>query len=444
MTDIIQEIISLSKRRGFVFPSSEIYGGFGASYDYGPLGVILKRNLKEAWRQDMTKKKLSIAEIDTSIVLNPKVWEASGHLGSGFADRLVECKKCHHRFKEEEMIDGRCPECEGELTDPREFNLMMKTFIGPAEDKQSPAYLRPETCQGIFINFLNVVNTMRLDVPFGIIQIGKAFRNEINPKNFIYRTREFEQMEMEWFCSEGETKKWFDYWKEQRMQWFIDLGIKAENLRFKETGKDELAHYARRAVDIEYHFPFGWREIEGIHDRGNFDLSNHSRQSQKELSLKDPENQSNHIPYVIETSVGVERTFLALLCDVYEKVEGGRGENSKQKTEIYLHFQPSLSPVQVAILPLAKNNPALVEKAKEIYNKLRLQFRCQYDQGGSIGRRYRRQDEIGTALAITVDFQSLEDGTVTCRDRDSMKQSRLKIVDLSTNIFQIILGEKQN
>jgi len=234
MTDVIQEIISLSKRRGFVFPSSEIYGGFGASYDYGPLGVVLKRNLKEAWLQDMTEKKLSIAEVDTSVVLNPKVWEASGHLGSGFADRLVECKKCHHRFKEEETINGHCPECEGELTDPREFNLMMKTFIGPVEDKQSPAYLRPETCQGIFINFLNVVNAMRLDIPFGVIQIGKAFRNEINPKNFISRTREFEQMEMEWFCSEGESKKWFDYWKEQRMQWFVDLGIKAENLRFKK------------------------------------------------------------------------------------------------------------------------------------------------------------------------------------------------------------------
>ncbi len=443
MTDVIQEIISLSKRRGFIFPSSEIYGGFGASYDYGPLGVVLKRNLKEVWRQDMMRKKLSITEIDTSIILNPKAWEASGHLGSGFADRLVECKKCHHRFKEEEVISDRCPECGGELTAPREFNLMMKTFVGPAEDKQSLAYLRPETCQGIFIDFLNTINAMRLDIPFGIIQIGKAFRNEINPKNFIYRTREFEQMEMEWFCPKKETEKWFNYWKEQRMQWFVDLGIKADHLHFKETAKDELAHYARRAVDIEYHFPFGWREIEGIHDRGDFDLSNHSRQSQRELSYKDPESQLSYIPYVIETSVGVERTFFALLCDVYEKVKGGRGKNSKQEAEICLHFQPSLSPVQVAVLPLVKNKPAIVKKAKEIYDELRLRFRCQYDQGGSIGRRYRRQDEIGTALAITVDFQSLEDGTVTCRDRDSMKQSRLKIADLLRDISQIISAEEQ-
>jgi len=425
MTDLMEKIVSLSKRRGFVFPSSEIYGGFGSCYDFGPLGVELKNNIKKVWWDEMTKKHDDVVGLDASILMSPKVWEASGHLTAGFADELVECKKCHHRFRKD-FIKEKCPDCGGSLTKPKKFNLMMKTFVGPVEDEASETYLRAETCQGIYTNFKNVMQTMRLKIPFGIAQIGKAFRNEINPKDFIYRTREFEQMEMQWFCEPKTAPKFFDYWKKQRINWYLSLGIRKQNLRAKEVPKNELPHYAKRAVDIEYKFPFGWQEIEGIHNRGDWDLSNHSKHSGEDLKYED------YFPYIIETSVGVDRSLFAFLCDAYQEVKGGRTKTTKaaKELEVLLKLHKSLAPVKIAVLPLVKNKPELVKKAKEIYNLLKPHFVCQYDETGSIGRRYRRQDEIGTIASITCDFQTLEDDTVTLRDRDSMKQERVKIKDL--------------
>ncbi|MBU2634946.1 glycine--tRNA ligase [Patescibacteria group bacterium] len=421
----MEKIVSLSKRRGFVFPSSEIYGGFGSCYDFGPLGVELKNNIKKVWWDEMTKKHDDVVGLDASILMSPKVWEASGHLTAGFADELVECKKCHHRFRKD-FIKEKCPDCGGSLTKPKKFNLMMKTFVGPVEDEASETYLRAETCQGIYTNFKNVMQTMRLKIPFGIAQIGKAFRNEINPKDFIYRTREFEQMEMQWFCEPKTAPKFFDYWKKQRINWYLSLGIRKQNLRAKEVPKNELPHYAKRAVDIEYKFPFGWQEIEGIHNRGDWDLSNHSKHSGEDLKYED------YFPYIIETSVGVDRSLFAFLCDAYQEVKGGRTKTTKaaKELEVLLKLHKSLAPVKIAVLPLVKNKPELVKKAKEIYNLLKPHFVCQYDETGSIGRRYRRQDEIGTIASITCDFQTLEDDTVTLRDRDSMKQERVKIKDL--------------
>lgn len=434
--DLMPKIISLTKRRGFIFPSSEIYGGFGSCYDFGPLGVEMEKNIKKLWWDEMTKSKENIVGLDASILMSPKVWQASGHLTAGFADELVECKKCHHRFRKDFLEKEKCPDCGGEITLPRKFNLMMKTFIGPVEDEASKTYLRAETCQGIYVNFENVLNSMRLKIPFGIAQIGKAFRNEINPKDFLYRVREFEQMEMEWFCNPKDAEKYFDFWKEERFKWYFNLGIKKENIRATEIPKEERSHYARRQIDIEYKFPFGWKEIEGIHNRGDWDLSNHSKNSRHDLKYIDDATKEKYYPYIIETSVGVGRLFFAFLCDSYHEVKGGRTTTTKasKEKEVVLKINKRIAPIKVSVLPLVKNKPELVKKAKEIFNLLKKDFVSQYDEVGSIGRRYRRQDEIGTPYCLTIDFDTLKDNTVTVRDRDTMKQERLKIDKLLTSL----------
>lgn len=444
MKDLMQKIVSLAKRRGFIFPSSEIYGGFGSCYDVGPLGVEMKNNIKKAWWKEMTQLQNlpagGIVGLDAAILMSPKVWQASGHLTAGFADELVECKSCHKRFRLDE-IKGKCPECSGELTKPRKFNLMMKTFVGPVEDEASATYLRAETCQGIYVNFLNVLNSTRQKIPFGIAQIGKAFRNEITPGNFIYRTREFEQMELQWFCQSKEAPRYFDFWKKERMKWYTKFGIKKENLRIRETPKSELPHYAKKAIDIEYKFPFGWKEIEGIHNRGDWDLSNHSKYSGQDLKYFDEGTKKKYFPYIIETSAGVDRSFLTFLIDSYQEVKGGRTKTTEatKETEILLKLHKNLAPIKVAILPLVKNKTQLVKKAKEVYQLLKPHFTCQYDELGSIGRRYRRQDEIGTLYAVTIDFETLKQDDVTIRNRDTMKQERVKISDLVK-----VLKEKLN
>ena len=436
----MDKIVSFSKRRGFVFLSSEIYGGFSSCYDFGPLGVELKKNIKEFWWKEMVRKQNDIVGLDASILMNPKVWQASGHLKAGFADELVECKKCHRRFRKDFLDKNKCPDCGGELTKPKKFNLMMRTFVGPVEDEASTTYLRAETCQGIYLNFKNVLDSMRVKIPFGIAQIGKAFRNEINPKDFIYRTREFEQMEMQWFCHPKKTDRFFDYWLKQRMNWYLNLGIDKKNLRKYEVPKNELAHYAKRAVDIEYKFPFGWKEIEGIHNRGDWDLSNHSKHSGEDLKYYDEKAKEKYFPHIIETSVGTDRSFFAFLCDAYQEVKGGRTKTTKsaKEIEILLKLHKSLAPIKVAILPLVKNKPELVKKAKEVYQMLKPHFSCQYDEIGSVGRRYRRQDEIGTLFSITIDFQTLKDKTVTIRDRDTMKQERIKMPELREKISEAL------
>ena len=426
------KIISLAKRRGFVFPSSEIYGGFGSSYDYGPLGVLMKNNIKKAWWDEMILRQDGMVGLDSAILMSPRVWEASGHLTAGFADELVECGKCRRRYRKDFVEGKKCPECSGLLSEPRKFNLMMKTFVGPLEDEASATYLRAETCQGIYLNFENVLNSMRLKLPFGIAQIGKAFRNEITPKDFIYRTREFEQMEMQWFCPPEKAPEFFDFWKEQRLRWYGSLGMRKENLRCTEVPASDRAHYARAQIDIEYKFPFGWKEIEGVHNRGDFDLSNHSKHSGKDLSYFDEEKKKKYFPYIIETSVGVERSLFAFLCDAYEEVAGGRSQTTKavKEKEIVLRLNRFLSPVKAVVLPLVKNEKRITEKAREVYGALKNSFVIQYDEQGSVGRRYRRADEIGVPLALTVDFDSLEKDDVTVRDRDTMQQERISIKDL--------------
>lgn len=432
MENLMEKIVSLCKRRGFIFPSSEIYGGFSSCYDYGPLGVEMKNNIKNLWWDEMTKNHENIVGLDSAILMSPKVWEASGHLSAGFADTLLECKSCHKRFREDEIKERKCPECQGELTEPRKFNLMMKTFVGPVEETASIAYLRAETCQGIYVNFENVLNSMRLKIPFGICQIGKAFRNEITPRDFLYRMREFEQMEMQWFCHPKDADKFFEFWLNERLKWLQSIGLKKENLRVFEVPEKERAHYARRQVDIEYKFPFGWKEIEGVHNRGDWDLSNHSKHSGKDLRYFDEKTKEKYFPFIIETSIGVDRLFFALLCEAYEEIKGGRTKTTKptKEVEILLKLDKRIAPIKVAILPLVKNKPELVQKAKEIYRMLKVHFVCQYDEVGSIGRRYRRQDEIGTVFCVTIDFETLKDNAVTVRDRDTMEQERVKIENL--------------
>lgn len=435
MNDLIKKITSLSKRKGFVFPSSLIYGGFSSSYDFGPRGAALKRNLKDSWWKEMTRRQ-DVVGLDSAIIMNPKVWEASGHLSKGFADKLSECKECHRRFKdleEERKSIEECPECGGELMEPREFNLMMKTFVGPVENEASTAYLRAETCQGIFVNFKNVMDSMRVELPFGIAQIGKSFRNEITPGNFIFRMREFEQMEMQWFCKKEKANEFFDFWLEQRLNWYEKMGMDMDKIRKNEIGEEERAHYAQRQVDIEYKFPFGWGEIEGIHNRGDWDLSTHSEHSDQDLAV------DGETPWVIETSVGVERSFLAFLVDSFEEIKKGRDDSNKTETVLRLH--PELAPTKVAVFPLLKNKEELVEKAEEVFDLIKPHFDCFYDETGSIGKRYRRQDEVGTPLCITVDFDSLEDNTVTIRERDSMKQIRVSIDELKEVIRKFLEGE---
>lgn len=431
---LMEKIISLMKRRGFVFQSSEIYGGFRSCYDYGPIGVLLKNNIKNLWWKEMVLTRKDIVGLDSAILMSPKIWQASGHLTAGFADPLVECKKCHKRFRADHLINkSKCPECGGKLTSERKFNLMMQTYVGPAEDKAAKTYLRAETCQGIYVNFENVKNTMRLKIPFGIAQIGKAFRNEITPGNFIFRTREFEQMEMEYFVKpdDKEKAKWFEYWRKKRMRWYLNLGIKKENLEFKEHPKEKLAHYAKKAIDLEYKFPFGFDEIEGIHDRGDWDLSNHSKHSGKDLSYFDEKEKNKYIPHIIETSVGADRSTLVFLVDAYNEEEV-RGEK-----RVVLKFHKKVAPIKVAVLPLARNKKEIVILAHKIYEMLSSHFICLYDESGSIGRMYRRQDEIGTPFCLTVDFDSLSDNKITIRDRDTMEQERVDISDVVN-----ILNEK--
>ena len=445
------KIISLCKRRGFVFPSSEIYGGFGSCYDFGPLGVEMKNNIKKAWWEEMIRNHENIVGLDAAILMSPKVWQASGHLTAGFADLLVECKSCHKRFRLDEIANPKseirnpkCPECGGQLTEPRKFNLMMKTLVGPVEEEAATTYLRAETCQGIFMNYENVLNSMRLKIPFGIAQIGKAFRNEITTKNFVFRIREFEQMEMEWFCHPKEAEKYFDYWKKERLNWYLNLGIKKDNLRLREVPKEERPHYAKETVDIEYKFPFGWGELEAINNRGDFDLSNHSKNSGKDLRYVDEQTKERYFPYIIETSGGIDRSFLAILCDAHQEIKGGRTKTTKavKEIEVLLKLDKKIAPIKVAILPLVKNKPELVKKAREVYQLLKPHFVCQYDELGSIGRRYRRMDEVGTITSVTCDFQTLEDNAVTLRDRDSMKQIRVEISTLKDTIQKILEGEE--
>ena len=411
--DKMEKLISLCKRRGYIFQSSEIYGGINSCYDYGPLGAELKRNLKDFWWKAMTRDRDDIEGLDSSILMHPLIWEASGHVAN-FTDPLIDCKKCKSRFKATDITEKTCPKCKGELTQARLFNLMFKTFMGPVEDSANIIYLRPETAQGIYVNFLNVHNASRQKIPFGIAQIGKAFRNEITPGNFIYRTREFEQMEMQYFVKPGTDMDVFNQWKEIRFNWHKSLGIKKENLRFHEHGPHELAHYAKSAFDIEYNFPFGWCEIEGIHNRTDFDLKAHMEYSGKKLSYFDEESKERFTPYIIETSVGCDRTLLVILVDSYDE-EGER---------VVLRLSPKIAPIKIAVFPLI-NKAELIETAQKIYTDLRVEYNAFYDQAGAIGRRYRRQDEIGTPFCITIDNDTPNDHSVTIRERDSMKQERI-------------------
>lgn len=427
----LNKIISLCKRRGFIFPSSEIYGGFGSCYDYGPLGVLLKNNIKKEWLKAMVQKRGDIVGLDASILMSPKVWEASGHLSAGFADPLVECKKCRKRFRQDELKGKSCLDCGGELGPEKKFNLMMKTFVGPVEEEAAVTYLRAETCQGIYVNFKNVVEAMRLKLPFGIAQVGKAFRNEITPGGFTFRMREFEQMEMQWFCQEKEASKWFDYWQKTRLDWYLDLGINKDNLKFHKHAKDELAHYAKAAVDIEYDFDGEWKEMSGIHNRGDWDLSNHAKYSKQDLSYFDEAEKKKIIPHIIETSDGADRAALVFLLDAYTEIKGGRTKTTEsiKEEEVVLRLDKRLAPIKAAILPLAKK-PELQKLSREIIDNLNKDLMVQYDETGSIGKRYRRQDEIGTPYCVTVDFESLEDKKVTVRDRDTMEQERIGIDEL--------------
>ncbi len=425
--NVMDKLVSLCKRRGFVFQSSEVYGGLGSVWDYGPLGVELKKNIKERWWRSMVHERDDIEGLDAAILMHPKVWEASGHV-SGFSDPLIDCKQCKNRFRADDprlkgtpgQPDSQCPVCgnKGTLTAPRMFNLMFKTFMGPVEEAAAVVYLRPETAQGIYVNYLNVMQSSRQKIPFGIAQIGKAFRNEITPGNFTFRTREFEQMEMQFFVKPGTEGEWFEKWKASRMEWMKGLGIRAEKLRFHQHGPDELAHYAKDAYDIQYEFPFGWQEFEGIHNRTDFDLSNHQKHSGKKLDYLDPATNERFVPYIVETSAGADRTTLAVLVDAYqeEQVEG--------ETRVVLRLLPSLAPLKAAVFPLV-NKDGMPELAHRIHDDLRGRFTVFYDDGGSVGRRYRRQDEAGTPFGITIDGQTSQDQTVTVRDRDTMQQERV-------------------
>ena len=461
---VMEKIVSLCKRRGFIFQSSEVYGGINGFWDYGPLGAELKRNVKECWWQSMTREREDVVGLDATIIMHPKIWEASGHT-STFSDPMVDCKTCKGRFRADQLTSSPCPqkpskmvsECHGEKTEPRAFNLMFKTYVGPVESEENVAYLRPETAQAIFAQFKNVLDVSRQKVPFGICQIGKAFRNEINPRNFTFRSREFEQMELEFFIKPDEVasqstaegdgsqpdqphpkwgwEKWHKYWVEQRMRWYESIGLPRERLEFYWQTKEELAHYAKATVDILYQFPFGTQELEGIAARGDFDLGQHQKFSGKSMEYFDEEARVKYIPHVIEPSAGVDRLILALICNAYQEEEVP-DEKGKIETRVVMKFHPRIAPIKVGIFPLLKNRPELVAKAVEVRDLLRPWMNVFYDDGGAIGRRYRRQDEAGTPFGVTIDFDTLgEQGpelkeTVTLRERDSMKQSRVKISEL--------------
>lgn len=442
----MEKIVSLCKTRGFVYPGSEIYGGLSNTWDYGPLGVEFKKNIKSAWWEKFVRENPYNVGLDAAILMNPETWVASGHVG-GFSDPLMDCKECKTRHRADKLIEETgvnpagwsaekmseyikennivCPNCQScNFTDIRQFNLMFKTFQGVTEDTQSQLYLRPETAQGIFVNFLNVQRTTRKKIPFGICQIGKSFRNEITPGNFIFRTREFEQMELEFFCKPGEEIKWFDYWKNYCKDWLLSLSVKEENLRMRDHEKEELSHYSNATTDFEYLYPFGWGELWGVASRTDFDLTQHQKVSKKSMEYFDPDTNERYIPYVVEPSVGVERIALALLVEAYDEEVI---DESKNDVRTVLRFHPAIAPVKAAVLPLSKKLTADAEKVYELIAKC---FNVEFDVTGSIGKRYRRQDEIGTPYCITFDFDSLEDASVTIRDRDTMKQERIKISKL--------------
>ena len=458
MVESMEKIVNLCKARGYVYPGSEIYGGLANTWDYGPLGVELKNNIKKAWMKKFVQESKYNVGLDSAILMNPEVWVASGHVG-GFSDPLIDCKECKTRHRADKLIeewaheqgkdmisDGMsdaelicfindnkipCPDCgKTNFTDIRKFNLMFKTFQGVTEDAKAEIYLRPETAQGIFVNFKNVMRTTRRKLPMGIAQIGKSFRNEITPGNFTFRTREFEQMELEFFCEPGTDLEWHKYWKAFCKEWLLKLGMKEENIRLRDHEIAELSHYSNATTDIEFKFPFGWGELWGIADRTNFDLSKHMEFSKEDMNYLDAEKNEKYVPYCIEPSLGCDRVALSFLCNAYEEQEIGEGD-----TRTVLHLHPALAPYKVAVLPLSKK---LSEKADEIYEELSKYFMCDYDEAGSIGKRYRREDEIGTPYCVTVDFDTLEDGCVTVRDRDTMEQERVKIEELQNWIAQRI------
>jgi glycyl-tRNA synthetase len=436
----IDAIVNLCKRRGIVFPSSEIYGGLRSAWDWGPLGIELKRNVKNEWWRSMVHLRDDVVGLESSILMSPKVWEASGHVET-FTDPLVECTNCHHRFRADHIDLARnCPNCGNKpaWTEPRNFNLMFKTHMGPAEDSAHAVYLRPETAQGMFVDFSTVQQTSRKKIPFGIAQQGKSFRNEITPHNFVFRTREFEQMEMEFFVKPGTDDEWHDYWLKERMNWFLDLGLREENLRLREHEADELSHYAKKTYDIEYNFPqMGWSELEGIANRTDFDLKAHAAHSGQDLSYFDPETEERYVPYVIEPAVGVERPTMAFLIDSYAEEEAPTASGKTEKRTV-LRLDKRLAPTKVAVLPLSKHAD-LTPVAEKVAGELRPRLVTDFDVTGSIGKRYRRQDEVGTPYCVTVDFDSLEDGQVTVRERDSMEQERIPIeglVDYLTKRFE--------
>lgn len=450
MVDSMEKIVALCKSRGFVYPGSEIYGGLANSWDYGPLGVELKNNIKDAWRKKFIQENKYNVGLDASILMNPETWVATGHV-AGFSDPLIDCKDCKTRHRADKLVEewshsqGKdivadgwtdeqlvdyindnkipCPNCgKTNFTKIRKFNLMYKTFQGVTEDSSAQIYLRPETAQGIFVNFKNVIRTTRKKLPMGIGQIGKAFRNEITPGNFTFRTREFEQMELEFFCVPGTDLEWFEYWRKFCKDFLLSLGMKEENIRLRDHDKEELVFYSKATTDIEFKFPFGWGELWGIADRTDYDLTRHMEHSKQDLSYQDPETNEKFVPYVIEPSLGCDRAMLAILCNAYEEEDLGEGDS-----RVVLHLHPTLAPYKVAILPLSKK---LSDKSQEVYEMLSKDFMCDYDEAGSIGKRYRREDEIGTPYCVTVDFDTLEDGKVTVRDRDTMEQERVAIVDL--------------
>ena len=424
----METLVSLCARRGFIFPSSEIYGGIAGFWDYGPLGVELKRNFKELWWQRMVRERSDVVGLDSSIIAHPRTWEASGHVDH-FSDPMVDCRTCKRRFRADQLDDaGKCAAGDGgkhDFTEARDFNLMLQTRIGASEDASTEAHLRPETCQSIFTGFKRVREASRQKIPFGIAQIGKAFRNEITPRNFTFRSREFEQAELEFFVHPDEHTRWFEYWKQERLRFHQEL-FDDSSLRMRPHADDELAHYARGAEDVEFLFPFGWQEIEGVHDRGDWDLSRHSEFSGKDLAITDEQTKERYTPFVIETSVGVDRSCLALLCDAYreEELEGG-------DKRVVMRFHPKIAPIKVAVLPLSKK---LEEPARAIESKLRKHFNIFYDQSGNIGRRYRRQDEVGTPYCVTIDFDTADDGKVTVRDRDTMEQKRVPENELVSHL----------
>ncbi len=436
----MDKLVSLCKRRGFIYQSSEIYGGLSSAWDYGPMGIELKKRIQDVWWREMTQLHENIVGLDAAILMHPRVWEASGHVNN-FTDPLVDCRQCKLRFRadqidEENLKNHKCPNCGGELTDPRNFNLMFKTHIGPVENDSGIVYLRPETAQGSYVNYRNILQSSRLKIPFGIAQVGKAFRNEITTKSFIFRTCEFEQMEMQYFIHPSEDKKWFEYWKQERFNYYVDLGIREKKLRFNQHGPDELAHYAKVAYDIEYEYPFGWQEFEGIHNRTDYDLKQHTEFSGKDLRYLDESSKERYTPYIIETAVGLTRSVLVVLCDAYdeEEVEG--------EMRVVLRIHPKLAPITAGIFPLMKKD-GLAERAREITEELKEDFSVFYDQGGAIGRRYRRQDEIGTPFCITVDYQTMDDGTVTLRFRDSMEQIRIKTAELVSRLREEMKAYKR-